>query len=103
MIELISIHVPKTGGSSFLEVLKQAYGEDGVLKVISNHREDKGLPMEAPKIGNPPVLPPKTKVLHGHFLHNDFINHYGLSKNIPVVTWVRDPVERLIGFMMISA
>ena len=27
MIELISIHVPKTGGQSFYQVLKQVYGD----------------------------------------------------------------------------
>lgn len=40
-------------------------------------------------------LPAALKVAHGHFTYNDFVTYFG-KPDVPVITWLRHPVERLI-------
>lgn len=93
-IELISLHIPKTAGTSFRNILKRVYGEKAVVRV------DIPLPSErAPnetKVSGPGTVLEGTRVLHGHFRYGDLVARYGLDTAIPVITWVRDPVERVI-------
>lgn len=93
-LELLSLHIPKTAGTSFREILKAVYGEAGVVRV------DIPLPSERaghePAVKGPERLPSLAKVIHGHFCYQDILNAYGLDRRIPLITWVRDPVKRVI-------
>ena len=93
-MELISIHIPKTAGTSFMDTLRSVYGSQGVLRV------DIPIPGErTPFASAPPppdTLPDGTRVIHGHFRASDLRAKYGLPSGIPVLTWLRDPVERVI-------
>jgi hypothetical protein len=91
---LISLHLPKTAGSSFGAALKEYYGS----RIYIDHRD---------KPINTPHLKRKLHALkscamnsfqeiqfdciHGHFLPFK----YALCTNATFVTWLRDPVERL--------
>jgi len=97
---LISLHMPKTAGSSFLLTLKTQFGE-GLRKDYSDmSRIQQYLagdlsPHEV--IGREIVdfdtSPPPT-CIHGHFLPAKFLS--GPSKcEMKFITWLRDPVERL--------
>jgi len=95
---LISLHLPKTAGSSFLMSLEQHYGErlsrdyadkpintpmlrrnSGALVncILNGLRRDEGL-----------------ECIHGHFLPLKYL-FYSTRQDVRFVTWLRDPVERL--------
>lgn len=91
MIELISIHIAKTGGQSFYEILKKQYGDalDPRYKRV-HYFPNKDY--SKPLIDR---IPEKIKVLHGHLLyaHIEAIHKRDHAK---IITWFRDPVERVI-------
>jgi len=93
-LELVSIHIPKTAGTSFRNILKKVYGEDRVIRVDITLPSEKTPYSSCPE--PPPVLPEGTKVIHGHFRFQDVAEKYKLRKDIPIITWVRNPVERVI-------
>ncbi|MGH7197863.1 MAG: sulfotransferase family 2 domain-containing protein [Candidatus Omnitrophota bacterium] len=93
-IELISLHIPKTAGTSFRNILKSVYGEKAIVRV--------DIPLEGERashekaVQGPERLPKETRVLHGHFRAKDLACHYRLGAGTPVITWMRDPVERVL-------
>jgi hypothetical protein len=86
MIELISIHIPKTAGSSFFQLLKKVYGKEAVLKLNS---------MEGETAEISESITDATKVIHGH-LQAGQLREIIAKNNARVITWMRDPVERVI-------
>jgi len=92
-IELVSIHIPKTAGTSFRNILKNAYGEEEVIRFdISNHQE---VTIEE-KVLKSKKLSKKIKVIHGHFTYRNLTKTVALSDNVPIVTWLRDPIKRIV-------
>jgi len=87
-IKLISIHIPKTAGSSFHEVLKNVYDKNTVFYVSRDDvkKADSNLKR---------IIPEKTTVLHGHFKYFDIRGLYN-KKGTRVIAWLREPVERVI-------
>jgi len=84
-IELISIHIPKTAGTSFRNVLESVYGEKMVVRMdINKHKPP------------PKQLCEKDRVIHGHLRVPDLVKIYDININTPVITWMREPVDRLI-------
>lgn len=86
--EVIAIHVPKTAGSTFHSVLKEAYGFR--LKHIQTfddmHIWNNGLPYKCNK--------PFVQAVYGHIeAHPNWLEYYPDAK---LVTWIREPVERVI-------
>jgi hypothetical protein len=84
-LELVSLHVPKTGGTSFLKALLDHYGDD--LIVDHDHAPGLGANLKAPI-----MLPDHAKAVHGHFAgdrYRDFSDAFH-------VTFLRDPVEQVI-------
>ncbi len=88
MIELISIHIPKTGGRSFNTILKQVYGDRKVFNISREVLKRLGQNLEQ-------VLPENAVVLHGHLKFSDIASVYE-QRPVPLLTWLRDPVERVI-------
>ncbi|MCL2932549.1 MAG: sulfotransferase family protein [Trichodesmium sp. MAG_R03] len=78
MVEIISIHVPKTAGTTFKNILFQVYGTEGVC--VDNQPG-------YPEVGT------KARVIHGHFPTIKYEGKYPSAKRI---IWLRNPVERLI-------
>lgn len=91
MVQLISIHIPKTGGTSFYHILKQIYGEE---LSISYRRKDYKIATEN-KTSFSTALSEKTKVLHGHLYYKE-LQEIHQQSNAKVICWLRDPLERLI-------
>lgn len=91
-LQLISLHIPKTAGTSFRHVLEQVYG-DRLAKL--DIRNDQLLLNDRLFLGQ--SLPENIHVIHGHFFYNNLRKALALEgKQIPVITWLRDPVERVI-------
>jgi len=85
---LISIHIPKTAGQTFLQLLKLAYGEEEILHVNQGWLKRKQQNIEN-------LNPHHYQVLHGHLPYQAFIATYHHSKT-KVITFMRDPVERVL-------
>lgn len=79
----ISIHIPKCGGITFWQILLSIYGK--------HCRMDNGLCPIPPKFNNCtyPSGWQEKNVIHGHF-------DYAKYSHAPLVTWVREPIDRLI-------
>jgi len=92
MLELVSIHVPKTAGRSFLAVLNSVYDPGSVFHFNRQNYPDKSIP-ESEQFKT--ELTEEIKVIHGHFRYSeiaDLIN----SRDTKVIAWLRDPVDRVI-------
>lgn len=93
---LVSVHLPKTGGSSFRGVLEEYY--------VEQLRKDYGdFPINSSRISRNiraisncflNVVKNNNGCIHGHFLPLKYYL-YGIRHNAQFITWMRDPVERL--------
>lgn len=93
-IELVSIHIPKTAGTSFRNVLKGVYGRKSVIRFDIRSGGQKIEVERKPLKGS--RLADNIRVVHGHFRYKDLIELIEIDESIPVITWMRDPVDRVI-------
>jgi len=91
MIELISIHIPKTAGTSFHQVLVEQYGpavspalrRRDVLEHLALHGDlSRGQPEDR-------------RILHGHFTYQE-VAALHRSSGARVICWLRHPAARVI-------
>ena len=93
-IELISIHIPKTAGTSFRNILKEVYGDEAVIRLdISLKTQEVRINEQLYHEEN---LPPETQVIHGHFSPALLIQRFVLDTTPKMITWLRHPVDRVI-------
>jgi hypothetical protein len=94
---IVSIHIPKTGGATFLDILRGAaqevlymdYGQG--IAPTSLYRRGKLVSEPFESITDIESLPGRS-VIHGHFYFCKYANQFPRAA---YVTWLRDPVERL--------
>ena len=101
MLEIVSIHVPKCAGTTFLGVLRSVYGQERVYRDYSD------FPASGRSLMNTDFTKwEKTKkredinnikrlgfnVVHGHFINSKYNEFTGAKK----VAWIRDPVDRIV-------
>lgn len=96
---LISVHLPKTAGSSFRATLEQAYGdrflaryEDQPLHRTTVRRRVDGAISCA---GNALVTTAHHDCVHGHFLPLKY-RFMRAREPVQFVTWLREPAQRLL-------
>ena len=90
--ELISIHIPKTAGTSFRNILKSVYGENQVVRFDIDE-------LGVSKMNELPYIKndlPQVSVIHGHFYYEMLKQKYQLPENYKIISWVRDPVQRVL-------
>lgn len=91
---LISIHLPKTAGTAFRQLLLRHYG-DRLLVDSGDHPLSHGAPVRIATalLG---AIGARRRVqgheaVHGHFLALKYRHIPG-----PMITWLRDPVQRMV-------
>lgn len=80
---MFSVHIPKTGGTTFLSVLEQHYG-NRLVKDYETPREEV----------NRLIGGRGEYCVHGHF----HVEKYLDVPDATFVTWMRDPIDRLISY-----
>lgn len=100
-LPIVSVHIPKTAGSTFRAILRRlepgrVYYDYGSQFVIA----DPGTPsllgrLERARRRLPSLLGPMPwhRVIHGHFPAARFAQRYPDS---PFITWLRHPVDRVV-------
>ena len=91
MIELLSLHIPKTAGMTFLDILQQQYGSDACLHV--RHRTFKR--WKSMGIDLLDKVEPETRVVHGHVRFRQCRKLYRRDRP-PVIAWLRNPIDRVV-------
>jgi len=82
-IELISVHVPKTAGSLFLErVLKQVYHSD---EITLDYLGNGVVPLDQ--------ISHRSKIIHGHFSIDKYNRYFPEAKRI---IWLRYPIFQVV-------
>ena len=84
-VEIISVHVPKTGGTTFFQILSNAYGKESMFEDNLNVADS--------QVYTPSDLPSHIKVIHGHFCLDKYNGVFPTAKR---VIWLRNPILRLI-------
>lgn len=97
---IISVHIPKTAGSSFGLVLKTIYGKDLFLDygnqfAVQNNNKSRfsiirdiiGFSFSENKLNE------QTRCIHGHFRANKYENQF---EELKYIAWIRHPVKRVI-------
>jgi hypothetical protein len=91
-VKLVSIHIPKTAGTSFIHSLKKQYNYQKVVRIDIVDRRTKINKILIDKA----CVYKNTEVIHGHFTIDLLNNYLSLPVNTPIITWLRDPVDRVI-------
>ena len=97
---IISVHIRKAGGSSFRQALKNYYGK----KLLLDYGDEIGSNFESSKkkrliskqkiIKNKQNIIENYNIIHGHFFAQKYEEILG--KQLAYVTFLRDPVERVL-------
>lgn len=96
--DLIFLHIRKTAGTSFVDVLKQVYK---TRNVNSLHIEQVGdddewrITFNNKRIEADNKLQLGDKVLYGHFPYAAYKRFFSPSEKVPIITWLRRPVKRV--------
>jgi hypothetical protein len=95
---IISIHIPKTGGAAFLEILRPMateifyldYGNQ-VFSPTALYRHGHKVDDAFESFADLERLPGRS-VIHGHFRIGKYLERF---PNASYIAWLRDPVERI--------
>ena len=100
MIELISLHIPKTAGTTFKAVLQGVYPADTLLldydDRIGNPESRFRSDFDGWKRDNENAiahLPAVARAIHGHFWAGKYFSFFPGAKK---VVWLREPARQLI-------
>jgi len=82
--QYLSIHIPKTAGVSIRNILKEHFGP-GFVAYYWEITDAWGRVLDQ--------VPPDATCVHGHYQTDQLIRQFPRAE---LITWVRDPVERVV-------
>ena len=92
---LVSVHVPKTAGTSFAETLRRLHGDalkvDNGDRPLAHSRAERRMTAVRHAIATAGRALPD-ECVHGHFLPLK----YALARRTRFCVWLRDPVQRVV-------
>jgi hypothetical protein len=93
-VQLVSLHIPKTAGTSFRNILKSVYGDDRAvrfdIKIKTRKIDIEMVRFEGSK------LPGNIVALHGHFHYQDIVDQVRIPASAKWITWLREPSDRVM-------
>ena len=89
-LDVVFLHIHKTGGKSVSKVLKEVYGGQ-YARVNRAHLIRNEMALLRPGVLD---FSNSTKVLAGHLRYNE-VTHL-IHANTKIITWLRHPVERVV-------
>jgi hypothetical protein len=99
-IELISVHIPKTAGTAFRNVLEQNYARDTLLLDYGDRVLDMASLFQADfekwkkdSLRRVTEIELRVRCVHGHFWVGKYAELFPSARKI---AWLRDPVQRLV-------
>lgn len=93
MLKIISIHINKTAGKAFRQLLYLNYGPKLLcMNVDNSNKFHRGPSCKANELES--KIKNYTEVLHGHFTYKDISNL--IDNNIKIIAWLREPVGRVL-------
>ena len=94
-VELLSVHVPKTAGSSFQAVLRQVYGDAVYLDYTARMNRPTGLRRDwvYGQQRSLAAVPRTARAIHGHWPLLGYARRFPTAARI---VWLRHPVDRLV-------
>lgn len=93
-VHLISLHIPKTAGTSLYKILSDVYGKNKITRL--DYRPNLNKLFLNEKEFNQKEFPAGVEVIHGHIRPNALEKYIDLNDNVKIITWIRDPVKRVI-------
>lgn len=90
-MDIISIHIPKTAGTSFYSILQQVYGDE--LSICFRRRDY--MAVKDQPGGLAAALGGNVKVLHGHFKYSEIASLHR-THQAQLICWMRDPIQRVV-------
>jgi hypothetical protein len=99
-VELLSVHVPKTGGTAFRKVLEIVYGADRIHTVYPLATESPAAERQnekwlADSLALSRLARDVPRVVHGHYQLTWYSDRFPRAMKI---AWLRHPVDRLASF-----
>lgn len=99
-VELISVHIPKTAGTAFWRYLTGVFDYRRIFLDYEDKPLHPGKPFQQDfrawrqqNDNTPHKVLAGSQVVHGHFWGGKYDIHFS---DVPKVTWLRDPVRRVI-------
>lgn len=92
-ISFVSIHIPKTAGTAFRLILNESIPAKNFAKVDI---QPSGRIRVNDQIFKSNKLGKSVSHIHGHFSYKDLHENFELDPEVEYITWVRDPVERVL-------
>jgi len=88
---ILSLHIPKTAGSSFYQLLKANYPG----QISESLRREHLMEMKKKGLGLRQYLPPGTEVIHGHVTAAEALDVIREEDPL-IIAFFRDPADRVI-------
>jgi len=92
-ISLVSIHIPKTAGTSFRAILQDQIGKRKVAKLDINNS---GTVLLNNKILEKKRIHKRIEAIHGHFTFAEVQEKFAFRDDVQYITWLRNPVARVV-------